>query len=525
VLRVKCVGTEAWRSLLPLRIGAEGLGKPKTWAGRRLEENVTVDSGAIAHRLKAVPRPVLIAFAILIIPKFGVLLTFGPATQQDTLGYSIYADAILTGAFRHVDLATDPMPVTLTRMIGYPAVIAAARLLAGRDWTWAVVLFQFAVSLWATVMVYRLARGFRLGVWLSLAVVAAQATSMQFMVDQAVLTDSLTGSTVTIATCILGLIVLRRAAAPLPVYLGPGALIAVAFLMRDVIAFLAVGLVPLAIAAALVQRSRLRQLAACALIFLPLIATHVAYTEWNRARVGSAVATSITQAALFGALVEAAHYDHSIFSGSTPIDEVGRIQLKVMEADQHGYEADANVALHRDYGWDAVRINREVTQAYLRAWLDHPRAMIFHIFHHISETQLHQAVRPIETVRDVLLWNTGSSHDFGAERAVKNGNWWMIPAVIANWLAMTASVFVFSAFLVVTPIRLVREGWTAETSVSTGIWCFYLLVGGLYAAVHLEPRYLTPVVAGSIVVGAVNIVRVIEFYRSPAAQPTQQKIA
>jgi hypothetical protein len=92
-----------------------------------------------------------------------------------------------------------------------------------------------------------------------------------------------------------------------------------------------------------------------------------------------------------------------------------------------------------------------------------------------------------------------------------------------------ASVFVFLAFFVVTPIRLVREGWTAETSVSTGIWCFYMTVGGLYATVHLEPRYLTPVVAGSIVVGVVNIVRVFEFYRRPAAaqpaQPAQQKIA
>jgi hypothetical protein len=225
-------------------------------------------------------------------------------------------------------------------------------------------------------------------------------------------------------------------------------------------------------------------------------------------------------------LIEAAHFDHSIFAGSTPIDEVGRPLLAEMEAGLHGYEAEANVALHRDYGWDAVRINHEVTLAFLRAWRDHPRAMIFHIFHHISETQLHQAVRPIETVRDVLLWNTGTSHDFGAERAVKNGNWWMIPAVIANWLAMTASVFVFGAFLVVTPIRLLREGWTAETSVSIGIWCFYLTVGGLYATVHLEPRYLTPVVAGSIVVGVVNIVRVIEFYRRPAAlEPTREKIA
>jgi hypothetical protein len=472
------------------------------------------------------PKLVVAVFAILLVVKLGVLLAFGPASQNDTTDYVGYADAILSGEFRHVDLATDPMPITLRRPIGYPAVIAAAKIVAGPYWGWAVVLFQYAVSLWATVMVYRLARAFNLGVWLSVGVVAAQATAMQFVVDQAELSDSLTGSTMTIATCILGIIALRCEPVSLLEYLGAGALIAAAFLMRDVIAYVAVGLLPLAATAALAERSRLRQLAAGVLVFLPLIATNVAYIEWNRTRVAAPVVTSTSQAVLFGALIEAAHFDHSIFSGSTPIDEVGRVLLKNMEAGQHGYEVDATVDLHRDYGWDATRMSHEVTLAYLYAWRDHPRAMIFHIFHHVSETQLHQAVRPIETVRDVLLWNTGSSHDFGAERAVKNGNWWMIPAVIANWLVMTASVFVFGAFLVVTPIRLLREGWTAETSVSVGFWCFYLAVGLLYAAVHLEPRYLTPVVAGSIVVGVVNIVRVIEFYRRPAAvTPTREMIA
>jgi hypothetical protein len=480
----------------------------------------------LSLRLASTPQPVLVALVALVVLKLGVLLILAPALQFDSFGYEKYADAILSGAFRHVDLATDPMPVTLTRMIGYPAVIAAAKVIAGRDWAWTVVFFQFAVSLWATAMVYRLARAFPLGVWLSLSVVAAQATAMQFVVDQAVLTDSLTGSTMTIATCILGLIALRRTATPLPVYVGAGALIAVAFLIRDVMAFFAIGLVPLAAAAALVQHSRFRQLAACALVFLPLIATHFAYTEWNHVRIGAAVATSISQAALFGALVEATRYDDTIFSGTTPIDEVGRRVQKIMDAGQAGYEAQSSILLHRDYGWDAVRINHEVTLAYLHAWRDHPRAMIFHIFHHISETELHQAVRPIETVRDMLLWTTGSMHDFASERAVRSGNLWMIPAVIANWLSMTASVVVFLAFLVITPIRLIREGWNAETSVSIGIWCFYLTVGGLYATVHLEPRYLTPVVAGSIVIGVLNVVRVIEFFRRPTvADVTQRSIA
>ncbi|MGA8497154.1 MAG: hypothetical protein WB764_16840 [Xanthobacteraceae bacterium] len=483
-------------------------------------------SSRIALWLKAVPKPLLAAFAIIVAVKLGVLLAFGPATQPDTTNYVDYADAILSGEFRHVDLAIDPMTITLRRPIGFPAVIAAAKIVTGSHWAWAVVLFQYAVSLWATAMVYRLARAFHLGVWTSVGVVAAQATAMQFVVDQALLSDSLTGSTMTVATCILGLIALRREPVSLFAYLGTGALIAAAFLMRDVIDYVAVGLVPLAAAAALAERSRLRQLAAGVLVFLPLIATTVAYLEWNRARVGAPVITSNSAPALLGALIEAAHFDHSTFAGSTPIDEVGRPLLKAMEAGQYGYELDATVALRRDYGWDAIRMSREVSQAYLRAWRNHPRAMILHILHHVSETQLHQAVRPIETVRDVLLWNTGSAHEFGAERAVKAGNWWMIPAVLANWLAMTASVFVFGAFLVVTPIRLLREGWTGETGVSIGFWCFYLTVGGLYAMVHLEPRYLTPVVAGSIVVGVVNIVRVIEFCRGRAArQPATEKIA
>ena len=101
---------------------------------------------------------------------------------------------------------------------------------------------------------------------------------------------------------------------------------------------------------------------------------------------------------------------------------------------------------------------------------------------------------------------------------MRNGEWWMIPAVIAHRLSETISVAVFLAFLLVTPLRIFREGLTPEASVSFGCLCAYLVVGSLYAAVHLEPRYLTPVVAGSIVIGVVNIVWLVAQYRhSPVA--------
>jgi hypothetical protein len=480
----------------------------------------------MAFLLRHQSRLPLAALASLVVLKLGVLLTSGPTMLPDSTGYIAYADAILDGSFRHVDLAGTAQPVMLTRIIGFPALIAAGKIIAGQYWAWAVILLQFAVSSCATVLLYQLARTFRLGVWPSLFVAVAQATAMQFVVDQSVLTDSLCGSTMTMAACILGLIALRRRPVGLLSFLAVGLLIAAAFLVRPVIEYMVVGFCPLIVAAATVEAMPLRRWTAAALVFLPVIATHVAYAQWNRERVGAPVVSTIAQAALFSALIEAAAYDSAIFSGSTPFDDAGRRTIKLVQsppADREiGPDVEPGIILHRDYGWNAIRISQAVTQAYLRAYWDHPAAMVRHFLANLKETQLHQAFRPTETIRDVMLWNTGSEHDFGRIRAVRDGEWWMIPAVIWHFLDDTVSTVIFSAFLLVTPIRLSREGLTAETSVSTGFLCAYLVVAGLYAAVHTEPRYLTPVVPLSIVIGVVNIAWLIAQYRR---DPSQMPVA
>jgi hypothetical protein len=454
----------------------------------------------------------LIAFILLFFLKISALLVFGPTMQPDSFGYVVYADAIIDGTFRHVDLAATAIPPALMRVIGLPAIIAAAKVIAGREWPWAIVALQFAFSLCATILVYRLASAFRLGLWLSLGAAAAYATSIQFVLDQTILSDSICGSAATIATSILGAVALRQLRPSLLIYLGIGLMLAIAFLMRDVIAYLAVGLLPLVVTAAIAEQSNLRRVAACILVFLPLTATHFGYAEWNRERIGAPVVTSISGPALLGAIAEAARYDPSVFSGSTPIDSVGREILPTIHQGS-GYEFELAELLHREYGWDAVRISHEAKIAYLRTWLQHPRAMMRRSLFNISETQLHQALRPTETVRDLLLWNTGSDKEFARWRAVLSGNWWMIPAVIAHYIFETISVAVFLAFLLVPPVRLVREGLSAEAIVSASLLFLYLTIAGMYLAVAFTPRYLAPVVAASIVGGIASIVWLVEQYR------------
>lgn len=463
------------------------------------------------------PLPALAAVGLILLIglKLGALFMFGPTMMPDSAGYIDYADQILSGDFLHVDLGATAIPITLARPIGYPAIIALAKIVAEARWAWAVVLFQFAMSAWATILVYRLARRFGLGSWASLGVAAAQATAMQFVLDQAILSDSLCASTTTAAVCILSGIVLRPER-PRPIgFLGAGALMAAAFLMRDVIAFVAIGFVPLAAGAAMREHSWLRRLIAFVLVFAPLIVTQRAYCEWNRERVGPPIVTSVSQWSLLYALGGASRYDPTIFAGSDIFDQVARsvftsfgIQVELDEAHE------ANEILHRDHGWSAVQIARETSAAYLAASIHHPSAMMRHALIHLTETQLHQAVRPIETLRDVLLWNTGSDRDFARDRAVRRGSWWMIPAVIAHRLAETASIAIFAAFIIITPLRLVRDGWTPGAIASLGLWSAYLTFFAAYAAVHLEPRYLAPVVPGSIVAGAANIAWLVTAIRS-----------
>src|SRR5947208_7915115 len=101
---------------------------------------------------KMIPRLAIgLGFAALFAVKLGYLAVFGPNFQPDSGGYVDIANFILAGRLNDPALAGGIFPPTLFRIMGYPALIALTRIVAGDLWPWLMVALQFALSLAATV--------------------------------------------------------------------------------------------------------------------------------------------------------------------------------------------------------------------------------------------------------------------------------------------------------------------------------------------------------------------------------------
>jgi len=125
----------------------------------------------------------------------------GPVHSADAPSYSNFADVMIASSrwLHDADLTSEVFPIMTFRIIGYPAVIAAAKLLAGAAWPYAVVGLQFAVSTGVFIAVFCL--GMALGLprnW-TVAGALAYAASLQLSLDQCLMSDSLNACMIILA--------------------------------------------------------------------------------------------------------------------------------------------------------------------------------------------------------------------------------------------------------------------------------------------------------------------------------------
>ena len=463
-------------------------------------------------------RWLIAALAALLILKFGIVAVYGPGRQPDTGGYVVFAQQILLGTAwtAEVPLVEQPMPSTVFRSIGYPAVLAAAMAVMPQNWPWLVVGLQIVLSTAAMVLCFALARAFGASRWLAALAVFAAGTSMLLPVDVVLLTDSLA------ATCLitaLGLLTLGAVARRRLHWVEAsciGLLLAAAMLIRDGTAVLAsLFLLPLAARLVSVPRGgRWRSAAAAILIFAPMIATSQAYQAWNESRTGYRFLTTGAQTGYLMALVKAARQDPTIFSGSEPLHRAAR---GIVVENTFAEVIEIVLRLHKE-GMSAPEMAATMQRRYFAAWRDHPGAMVRLTLTHLRENKLLPTVRPFGSVRDAILWTTDKlpwpKYQELKQSALRGEGSAMVlfffeyaetwASLIANYVALIAPPIWLLAFW--RPNS--RPHWITLSAMSLWGVCLGFLLA--HAMVHFEHRYLAPVLPFIVVLAAGGIQGVLD---------------
>jgi hypothetical protein len=458
-------------------------------------------------------RAIIGVFAAVAAIKLFLLAALGPISQPDTSGYVEYAEQILrsTTWLHDADLSSSPTPITAVRVVGYPALIAAAMTIAGSHWPYLVIALQFALSFVAGWGLYRLASELTLPWQVSLAAVATFMLSLQLTLDQSLLTDSINSSCLVISICLLaGGAVAHR---PLRIRQAAlaGLLMALAFVFREALQFLVVTLVPLiAVRLWLAGRGRLASsVVACGLVLAPLLATTELYKMWNLHRTGERFVTTISTLNLVQAIAQAAKYDTAVVAGDTPFDRVVREQFK-----DHTYSEviSFNDALFNQ-GIRATDLSRMAYAHYYRAWREHPWAMLGVLRRHISEREAKLTIRPLAAICETIEWATnklGCYHYRDLSRSLPffQGLPWTAPAFFVLQTAEIAlAVTLFGGFLIGVPCLIVMGWFSTQGRVDAAIltiasfWLLYVGWFTAYGIVHVEDRYLMPVLPFSILGG------------------------
>jgi len=234
----------------------------------------------------------------------------------------------------------------------------------------------------------------------------------------------------------------------------------------------------------------------------PVILGVQTYKSWNEARIGQRIVTTGAQTTMLQALGLAAQADPTIFDGDSALDVEARNGFHTHE---FGEVLAINDRLATRDGWTAPMIAAESFAKYGREWRRHPLAMATIVFDNLRSAQMQLMVRPVASVRDMILWSTGSDGGFDRWIAIRQGKLTELPILILGGLEKLAAMVLFFTFAVATPLRWVGDRNDAAKLAAMTVWMLYFTFFSAYDLVHLELRYMAPVVPASLLVAALQI--------------------
>jgi len=434
----------------------------------------------------------LLAAALSSLPALLALAAFGPMVTPDSPTYLAYAEALRAGPLPVGEalLRAAPAPETLFRTPGYPAVVALLQALSPAGWMGWLVAVQVAALAGLTALAHRTALALGLGPVLALVAALLPASGHAMLAQISVMTDALNGALAGGAALLLLWGGLRRAGL-WPVLLA-GLLLALATLVREATAYLAVAYLPAAAIAAGLAAHRFRKrraLAGLALLLGPVLAVAALLAADNQRRSGTALLSTSRQIVMVQAVLPLLARGVPVYDGADLFDRTAR---QTVGRDGYAGIDRLNAALF-EAGLSAPEIAALASDRYLRTWRRHPVEMLRAMVVRLPAKMFGVGFMPVDMVAELHRQAGAPRPWFGRPDALWRDGSPLALLLLAALLASRVIGFALAGGALLAPLLLGRAGDRRAWPL-LGAW---LVVGGyfgVYLPVHLEQRYLLPIV-------------------------------
>jgi hypothetical protein len=445
-------------------------------------------------------------------PPLVVASIVGVFETPDSGAYLAYAEMLVSGPLPRGEalLGSSFAPVPLYRTSGYPALIALLQFLAPANWLFLLLGLQILCQAVLAGYAYRV--GLALGLKPPLAFLAAlmPAVGSVAVFQSAVMTDALFGALFGAAMLLL----LHAGLAPDEKRLGKlliaGFLMGAAATIREATLYLMVGLLP----AIFIATPKGRRLLGFVAVILPTVFVCALIMADHYRRSGHAVLSTSKQVVMVQALLPLVTRGVPVFEGDSLFERTAR---EVVVGTDYSSIQRLNIRLF-EAGMTAPEIAAAASANYARAWRQHPIEMLRATASRLPVKMLWITFMPVDTAADVQRQTGEPRPWFGRPEALwqrfQNGSFFALPILIALWLGRAIGLAV-TLGAILSPFALAasdKRRWAVM-----GAWLASGAFVAVYLPVHLEQRYLIPIVPMLCLLGGLSIQAAYEARRSRPA--------
>jgi hypothetical protein len=485
-------------------------------SGRPEADGTGVLSLEIHHLTRSAPhrRAVLYFLAIVISGKLAILSLLGPSIWPDTGAYVSFADAILANgeAFHRVDWTRgSAAPAFVFRLVGYPLVLAVAKLLSPGYYGSITVLFQIFLNMLTVTLIFRVAHCLEFSVNQMIFALALYVFSDSFLFDNSLLSDSIYGSLFNIVIFSLIGHVVGCWRLTLAGTLGLGLLWGFSTWTRDSgIYFTYLPIILLTVIAFRTSGGVLRRLGHLLAFTVVVVAMVGAYGALNKYRTGELFFSITGVENWLRPAFDMAQYKYAEpFAGDDLVSETVREGIP-----DYGYTAQLKFIerLHKRCECTPTQLQSLVFAKYLSTVLHHPLAyieIIWRNFHYLGLAAL--LADPVATVNQFAAYATPVEHKIAPGLSIRNlvdlqqqFSVLTLLLMILNALSTVAATVLFTLFLFGIPYltaraRFRREPIPPALAIVGFLWFSFVNVSVVFSLVHYEARHALPILpAGCI---------------------------